>query len=433
MDRFSELSVISGPMPIVVSVLGVLGGLWLLAGRPRWFTRTAIPVCATAAIVVTVVLYLAVEKVWRPFPDPIEVPIYVWIGLAIFALGLLVPRIRAGRGLLSGVVSVLAAALVVLTAASQINLVFAAYPTLADVLGRGNLNRISFTEVPGPTTPVVTGVPLDSVWQAPENLPAMGAVTSAPIPGTASGFKARDAEIYLPPAYFTNPRPLLPVLVLLPGQPGSPQDWLEGGRLTAIMDAFAGDHQGLAPVVVVPDSTGSQLANPLCLDSRLGNVATYLAKDVPNWIRTHLQVNPDPKAWAVGGLSYGGTCSLQLATNYPEVYPTFLDLSGQEEPTLGDLHRTIDAAFGGDESAYKKVNPLDLMQSRKYPGSAGVFVIGRDDHAYQGGEQKVYQAAKDAGMDVQYVEVPGSHSFAVWSAGLRTEADWLARRLGLIG
>ncbi len=31
-------------------------------------------------------------------------------------------------------------------------------------------------------------------------------------------------------------------------------------------------------------------------------------------------------------------------------------------------------------------------------------------------------------MDVQYVEVPGSHSFAVWSAGLRQEMDWLAER-----
>src|SRR5574340_154962 len=263
LDRLNELSVISGPVPIVVSILGILGGLWLLAARPRWFTRTAIPVCATVAIVVTIVLYFVVEKVWRPFPDPIEVRIYVWIGIAIFALGLLVPRSRDGRGLLSGSVSVLAAALVVLTAASQINLVFAAYPTLADVLGGGNLNRISFAEVPGPTTPVVTGAPLDSVWQAPEGMPAMGAVTSAPIPGTVSAFKARDAEIYLPPAYFTNPRPLLPVLVLIPGQPGSPQDWLEGGRLTSIMDEFAHDHQGLAPVVVVPDGTGSQMANPL--------------------------------------------------------------------------------------------------------------------------------------------------------------------------
>ena len=79
--------------------------------------------------------------------------------------------------------------------------------------------------------------------------------------------------------------------------------------------------------MVVADGTGSQIANPLCVDSKLGNVATYLAKDVPSWVKSNLQVNPDPKAWAIGGLSYGGTCSLQMATNYPDVYPTFLDIS----------------------------------------------------------------------------------------------------------
>ncbi len=141
------------------------------------------------------------------------------------------------------------------------------------------------------------------------------------IPGATSGFAARDAVVYLPPAYFANPRPLLPVLVMLAGQPGSPEDWLNGGKLAMTMDAFAREHHGLAPVVVVPDGTGSQLANPLCLDSQLGKVASYLAVDVPTWIKTHLQVDPDPRSWAVGGLSYGGTCSLQLATNHPEVYP----------------------------------------------------------------------------------------------------------------
>ena len=76
-----------------------------------------------------------------------------------------------------------------------------------------------------------------------------------------------SAQVYLPPSYFTNPRPLLPVLVLMAGQPGKPEDWLQGGKLTATMDAFARDHEGLAPVVVIADGTGSQMANPLCTDS----------------------------------------------------------------------------------------------------------------------------------------------------------------------
>lgn len=428
-----RLSLVSGPLPVVVAVCGIAGAGWLLAGRRRWFLRWALPGSIVGAVVATLILWVVVEKAWKPFPDPIETAVYVWIGVGLWAVLLVVPRAFTVRKR-TVPITVVAALAVVLAVAVQINLVFYAYPTVGTALGLPDPDRIDFAEVPPPTDPVVTGKPLEDAWapQTPPDLPASGRYTTAPVPGPASGFEARDAVVYLPPAYFADPRPLLPVLVMLAGQPGSPEDWLKGGKLAMTMDAFAREHHGLAPIVVVPDGTGSQLANPLCLDSKLGKVATYLAVDVPAWIKTHLQVDPDPRAWAVGGLSYGGTCSLQLATNHPEVYPTFLDLSGQEEPTLGDRQRTVDQAFGGDEAAFVAVNPLDLMKSRRYPDTAGIIVVGTRDDAYRGGARKVFAAARDAGMDVQYVEVPGSHSFAVWSAGLRDEMDWLAERMGLI-
>ncbi|MEE2034560.1 alpha/beta hydrolase, partial [Rhodococcus chondri] len=232
-------------------------------------------------------------------------------------------------------------------------------------------------------------------------------------------------------AYVASPRPDLPVLVLLAGQPGSTDDWLVGGKLTDIMDAYAAGHRGLAPIVVLADGTGGQFANPLCVDSHLGNAATYLTVDVPEWVRTHLQVDPDPRAWAVGGLSYGGTCALQLATTRPDVYPTFLDLSGQAEPTLGDRNSTIREVFGGDAEAFARNNPTDLLARNHYPGSAGAFVVGLDDTAFRSGLEQLTAAAQAAGMDVHLTELPGTHSFAVWSAGLEKELPWLSHRLGL--
>ena len=144
-------------------------------------------------------------------------------------------------------------------------------------------------------------------------------------------------------------------------------------------------------------------------------------------------MDPDPRKWAIGGLSYGGTCAFQLATNFPAVYPTFLDLSGQIEPTLGDRKQTVDAAFGGNEAAFVAVNPQDLLREKKFPDSAGVFVVGKQDNDYRPGLQTLYEAAKAAGMDVQYAEVDGGHSFQVWSAGLASQLGWLGTRLGLPG
>ncbi|OZD67136.1 esterase [Rhodococcus sp. 05-340-1] len=432
MDWFDSLSLIDGPLPVIVVVAGVLGGVWLLVSRSRRYMTRGLPIAATAAVVVTVIGYLIVEKVWRPLPDPIETSIYVWIGVGLASLFAVTPRSVAAHGVVGTFASVVAAVLVVAVSALNINLKFEAYPTVGTALGVESASRIQFSDVPAAVSRTVTGTPLDSVWTSPAGMPSAGRITSAAIPATASNFSARDAQIYLPPAYFSDPRPLLPVLVLLAGQPGDPEDWLNGGKLAETMDDFARDHAGLAPVVVVADGTGSPIDNPLCVDSPLGNVDTYLSRDVPDWIDSSLQVDPDRRHWAIGGLSYGGTCSIQMATNHPDVYPTFLDLSGQTEPSLGDRDRTVREAFGGNPAAFAAVNPLDLLKSRQYPDSAGIFVVGSDDNDYKPGQQEMYNAAKAAGMDVQYVEVPGGHSFAVWSEGLRRELPWLATRTGLI-
>lgn len=413
---------------VFAAALVVALGVLLARRSRRWWLL--VPVLVVVALVATVAAGLFVERVWRPFPDALPRAVYGWAGLGVLAVALLVGRwfVRERDRARPGVAVILAlACLVAMTSsAGRINALYDAYPTVRAVLGIDAFRTVPLDEALRPAT--VTGH-----WSPPPDMPQQGAVTTAPVPGTTSGFQARDAKIYLPPAYFTDPRPALPVLVLLAGNPGSPDDWLIGGRMPQTMDAFAADHDGLAPITVVADGTGSQFANPLCVDSHLGNVATYLSVDVPEWVRTHLQVDDDPHARAIGGLSYGGTCALQMATLHPDVYPTFLDLSGQAEPTLGDRARTVDEVFGGDAAAFARINPVDLMQQNRYPGTAGAFVVGLDDAEYRPGIEQLVATAQAAGMDVHLTELPGAHSFALWSAGLEKELPWLAQRLGLVG
>ena len=107
------------------------------------------------------------------------------------------------------------------------------------------------------------------------------------IPGLNSRFKARTGYLYLPPAYLVSPRPLLPVVVLLAGQPGSPGHWVSWMHLAEVLDGYAKEHLGLAPVALVVDDLGSFWSNPMCVDSPLGNSESYLARDVPAWIHSH--------------------------------------------------------------------------------------------------------------------------------------------------
>jgi S-formylglutathione hydrolase FrmB len=268
-------------------------------------------------------------------------------------------------------------------------------------------------------------------WHPPADMPTAGAAFQADIPATRSGFSARTAWVYVPPAYQVPRHPLLPVLVMIGGQPGGPRDWLDGGLLAQQMDTWAAGHGGLAPVVVMPDGTGGQIANPLCMDSALGKADTYLSSDVVAWVSSALEVDPDHAHWAVGGFSYGGTCALQLAVAHPDVFPTFFDVSGQESPTLGGHARTVAATFGGNEQAWSAVDPLQQLAAHPEPGSAGYVAVGRDDRQYRPQALAVAAAARAAGISITYQELPGRHNWDVWRPAFTSAIPWLAARMGL--
>ncbi|GAA4553120.1 alpha/beta hydrolase [Pseudonocardia xishanensis] len=423
---FLDSPLLFGWLPTTLTWLGIVSLVFLLVRfRRGWWTRR-LPLVVAITLVVLGAAAVALQ-VLQPFPDPLGWRVWLWSGLAVLALVAAV----AGRRRWWRLLSVLAVVLVLVTAGIKINAVYAYRPTLAGVFGLPAANAIDFAAVPA-ALPVAAPGPDGSVeagWVAPADLPGTGRVATVPIPGTVSGFAARPAEVYLPPAYLVSPRPLLPVLVLVGGQPGDPADWLVAGELAKIMDAFARAHAGLAPIVVVPDATGSAFADPLCLDSRLGNVQTYLAEDVPAWVATHLQADPNRRA--IGGFSYGGTCSLQLAANRPDVYPTFLDMSGQVEPSLGTREQTVAAAFGDRPdplAAFRAVNPLEHLP----PGIAGRVVVGREDEIYGPQARRVVDAARAAGLDVTLSLVAGTHSWTVAKDGLVAELPWIARRTGLL-
>jgi S-formylglutathione hydrolase FrmB len=430
-----DWALLSGPVPVALRLLAVVTAGWLVLWRIRRRGRAVLAevgVCLLVATAATAALDYLVRDVWELFPDRLDMGIYLWVVLAVAALCLAAKRVLSRPRRLRRSVGMAAAAVVVVAAcANQVNAAFGAYLTPRAALDPARADDIALPDRDVRVLPDAD--PVSSQWSAPPGLPVRGKVASAPIPGRVSGFAARHAEIYLPPAYFADPRPQLPVLVLLAGQPGAPEDWFNAGRLAQIMDGFAAAHVGLAPVVVVADATGSRFDNPLCVDSRRGRVDTYLATDVPAWINTHLTVDADPQSWAVGGISYGGTCALQLATNHPGIYTTFVDISGSAEPSLGDQRRTIAEVFGGDRDAYRRVNPLDLLRRHPYRRSAGAIVVGAADRDTRPDARLVYAATSAAGMDTHYTEVPGSHDWHAFAGGLTRELPWLAARIGLTG
>jgi S-formylglutathione hydrolase FrmB len=431
---FVGLSLLHGPLYLGLLVASAVALLVLLGLRRTraWWTRD-VPVAVAVAAILLALIWLWLH-VARPWPDPLPVSVLTWVGVGLLGIALLVTGWPRQRWYVR-VISVGAALLLVVGAADGVNAVYGAYPTVASALQLAPHDVVASSSVL-PWTPrqaaATSAGPLSTTWHPPADLPSHGAVTEVAVPALRSGFAARKAWVYVPPAYLSSNRPALPLLLLVGGQPGNPRDWLDGGQLAQRMDAWANAHGGLAPVVVMPDALGSQTANPLCMDSALGKVDTYLSQDVVTWAVDTLQVDPDRAHWAVGGFSYGGTCALQLATAHPDLFPTFFDGSGQSRPTLGDDARTVKATFGGNRTAFDAVDPLHEMAARRYPGSAGYLVVGKDDPKYRAQAQDVAAAARAAGMTITYSERPGTHSWDVTGPGLVDALPWLATRMGLM-
>jgi S-formylglutathione hydrolase FrmB/uncharacterized membrane protein len=274
---------------------------------------------------------------------------------------------------------------------------------------------------------------LYQTWHAPADIPAEGRLSSVPIPGLRSGFKARPAEVYLPPAALVKNAPALPVVILLSGQPASPSSVIERGHVEASLNALAARNQGLAPIVVVPDQLSDPAANPMCVDSPLGNSATYIMTDVTDWIRTHLHVMTSRDAWAIGGFSQGGTCSIQFATAHPDVFGSFVDISGEKYPTLGNDALSIRKAFHGSSAAYLRAQPLEIMKKHgPYVDELAVFTAGETDKHYGAIMQQMSAAASAAGMQVgRYISLHTGHDWVNATNGYAAGLGVLYQRFGL--
>ncbi|HET7486789.1 MAG TPA: alpha/beta hydrolase-fold protein [Acidimicrobiales bacterium] len=343
-------------------------------------------------------------------------------GVAAVAAVLAVVRRRARIGWM-----VLAVVSCLLGTAATVNRYFGYLPNVGSVLGQRASDQVSARSVRALRQSLVSAGPGDQAVP----LPLRGKVELVSIPPTVSGFRARHAQVYLPPAWFTSPRPALPVIELLHGTPGTPEDWTRAGRADVAADAFAATRGGRAPIIVMPDVNGGFTRDSECVDRPGDRAETYLTTDVPQYAVQALGANPDRRAWTIAGSSEGGYCAVDLGLRHADRYAAVVDLSGLDRPTYpGGAHRLF--ATRRDQRDHQ---PLVLLADRTPPRQFAMWLTaGTAESGNLRAVKRVAAAARRRGVEVHLTVVPGGrHTWGLWRRAFRDLLPVVADRAGVSG
>ena len=207
----------------------------------------------------------------------------------------------------------------------------------------------------------------------------------------------RLAYVVLPPGYDSSRRHY-PVVELLHGRPGSPNDVIAG------LDPIGAESlPGVPPfIAVVPDGHGPAVADGDFADTTRQRLGAAVSGDLRAWVDRHYRT---AGPWSVGGLSSGGYGAAYLASRAAGGYGAVCSLSGNFVPE-GPAFRNQPA------SVLRADTPL--LHARA-GGPRVLLVAGASDGPSVRQAADYAAALTRAGELHRVVIVSGGHTWAVWS------------------
>jgi enterochelin esterase-like enzyme len=256
------------------------------------------------------------------------------------------------------------------------------------------------------------------------------------VPGKLSRI-TRNVYVYLPPAYF-EPQYAhyrFPVIELIHGQPGEPQDWINVVGVQVMLNYLIRQRAAKPAVLVMPDANGSSRVSLQCLNQAGGpQDLTYLAVDMPQVIARLLRVQSPGDAWGVAGYSEGGFCAANMALRYRYRYGFAASISGYFRPydnNLGNPNRLVDP-FGGSRLLRAQNTPIDEVRALAPGAHMPQFWLG----AGQGSKVDVSNAEYFAQeLQLHLATVPldltpgGGHTMGTWHALVPPMLMWMTNAL----
>ena len=248
------------------------------------------------------------------------------------------------------------------------------------------------------------------VKRVPVVLPAVQTIR---VSSAALGGYSDQVYVVLPPGYARHPGQRYPVLYLLHGFPGQPQQFLNIGQVgTTEATLIAGGRMN-PMIVVMPTGSRSFLSNEEWANGvRRGNDwETFVAYDLVKAIDARYRTIPGAPARGIGGLSEGGYGALNIGLHHPGDFGLLESWSGymkaDRKPAVFG-HSARVRAYNGPAVWAVSVAPR-LRADHSYLW----FYIGSGDPL---AAQNRAFAAELTGLGVahRFFEVPGKHNWRLW-------------------
>lgn len=263
-----------------------------------------------------------------------------------------------------------------------------------------------------------------------------GYTLSLTVPGKLSHI-SRTVYVYLPPAYFEKQYAhyKFPVIELIHGQPGEPQDWINVVGIQVTLNYLIKHGYAKPVVLVMPDANGGTGISLQCLNQVGGpQDLTYLAEDLPTQMSHLLRVQAPGPGWGVAGFSEGGFCAVNMALRYRYRYGFAASMSGYFVPERNKLinpTRLVDP-FGGNQQLAAENTPIDEVRALAAGAHTPMFWLG----AGQGDPADVSNVEYFAQLlQLHQASVPvditpgGGHTMGTWHAEVPPMLIWMTKGL----
>ncbi|MEP7017442.1 MAG: alpha/beta hydrolase-fold protein [Actinomycetota bacterium] len=326
-------------------------------------------------------------------------------------------------------------ALVLLTAATQLNaqfLFFADWTDLrgafggaptATALARGaTASHVTTRKVLGPAATTDGALP-----PLPVGLVGPTGGISYKVKGPLSGITG-TVVVKLPTGYTApgNASVRYPVIEAFQGYPGSPTFWLDTMNLGGVAAQQSGAKRMRPALIVSPQVEVPVGVDTECVNGSAGKpqLETWLAQDVPNWVTHTFRVQTDRASWAAIGLSAGGWCAAMVAMLHPAQYSAAIVMSGYFRPEFGAFYEP----YPSSNSLATRYD-LVALAKRKPPPVAIWLETSHADAVSYGSSAALLRAAKPPLAVYATVFQNAGHRISLWQGVLPGSLTWLGANI----